>query len=101
MKDIVAEVASVYVPIHPETARIRYEQDKKPHIGVLISVFDGSEEGPRKAFSLPHFIPLLKERLYVVSPLSRAFMLGWIGTLSHVPELEIISYLPEFLDALL
>ncbi|KAJ6538479.1 vacuolar protein 14 C-terminal Fig4p binding-domain-containing protein [Mycena vulgaris] len=100
LKDIVAESASVYIPLYPETEKVRDEVQ-----GVLVAYPDGlpgSEYiGARKAFSLAHFIPLLRDRIYVVSPFTRSYLVSWINVLDSVPELELISYLPEFLDGLL
>jgi vacuole morphology and inheritance protein 14 len=97
LKDIVAESASVYIPLYPETEKVRDEIQ-----GVLVSLPESREdEGPRKAFSLAHFIPLLRERIYVVSPFTRSYLVSWLTVLDSVPELELISYLPEFLDGLL
>ncbi|KAF7290927.1 Heat repeat containing protein [Mycena chlorophos] len=92
LKDIVAESASVYIPLYPETEKVRDEAQ-----GVLVPYQDGE----RKAFSLAHFIPLLRDRIYVVSPFTRSYLVSWINVLDSVPELELISYLPEFLDGLL
>ncbi|KAK7062044.1 heat repeat-containing protein [Favolaschia claudopus] len=96
LKDIVAESASVYIPLYPETEKVRDEVQ-----GVLVPHPDGEYNGSRKAFSLAHFIPLLRERIYVVSPFTRSYLVSWINVLDSVPELELISYLPEFLDGLL
>ena len=109
LKDIVAETASVYVPQYPETERARRRADEKPSVvagGVLIARPDDIANGQdiqtaRKAFSLAHFLPLLKERIYVLSPFTRSYLVSWITVLDSVPELELISYLPEFLDGLL
>ncbi|KAH8096728.1 ARM repeat-containing protein [Cristinia sonorae] len=109
LKDIVAETASVYVPQYPETEKARRRADEKPsvaHDGVLIThpddIANGHDlQGARKAFSLAHFLPLLKERIYVLSPFTRSYLVTWISVLDSVPELELISYLPEFLDGLL
>ncbi|KAE8250374.1 hypothetical protein A4X13_0g4787, partial [Tilletia indica] len=54
-----------------------------------------------RAFSLARFIPLLAERLYVLSPFTRNFLVGWITTLDSVPDLELVSYLPRIFDPLL
>ncbi|PSR93781.1 hypothetical protein PHLCEN_2v4676 [Hermanssonia centrifuga] len=104
LKDIVAETASVYVPQFPETEKARQRADEKP--SVLIPHPDDVASGrdlqrARKAFSLAHFIPLLKDRIYVLSPFTRSYLVSWITVLDSVPELELISYLPEFLDGLL
>jgi vacuole morphology and inheritance protein 14 len=96
LKDIVAESASVYIPLYPETEKVRDERDEIQ--GVLVSL---PQDGTKKAFSLAHFIPLLRERIYVVSPFTRSYLVSWINVLDSVPELELITYLPEFLDGLL
>jgi len=96
LKDIVAESASVYIPLYPETERVRDERDEIQ--GVLVSL---PQDVTKKAFSLAHFIPLLRERIYVVSPFTRSYLVSWINVLDSIPELELITYLPEFLDGLL
>ena len=53
------------------------------------------------AFSLPRFIPLLKERVWVMNPFTRMFLVGWITLLDSIPDLELVTYLPEFLGGLL
>jgi hypothetical protein len=62
---------------------------------------DGTSAVPHRAFSLPRFIPLLSDRIYVVSPFTRSFLVSWISVLDSVPELELITYLPHLLDGLL
>lgn len=99
LKDIVAESASVYIPQYLETERIRDERDEIR--GVLVALPDDFHEDAKTAFSLAHFIPLLRERIYVVSPFTRSYLVSWINVLDSVPELELITYLPEFLDGLL
>lgn len=109
LKDIVAESASVYVPQYPETEKARRRADEKPSVpsrGILIAHPDDLANGhdvqtARKAFSLAHFLPLLKDRIYVLSPFTRSYLVTWITVLDSVPELELISYLPEFFDGLL
>lgn len=104
MKDIVAESASVYIPQYPETTKISQMNHQD---GVLIPRpdynIDGEVDGgaATKAFSLAHFIPLLSDRIYVVSPFARSFLVSWITVLDSVPELELVTYLPEFLDGLM
>lgn len=95
-----AESASVYIPLYLETEKPREQRDEQE--GVLVPLPDsGSGEGIKKAFSLAHFIPLLRERIYVVSPFTRSYLVSWITVLDSVPELELITYLPEFFDGLL
>ncbi|KAH6566183.1 hypothetical protein BASA60_009594 [Batrachochytrium salamandrivorans] len=40
------------------------------------------------SFNLPRFIPLLAERIYVVTPAARIFLVQWIYLLSSIPDLE-------------
>lgn len=89
LKDIVTEQASTYVsttlpgsPLSPESAT--RTTDLRP-----------------KAFSLARFIPLLRERIYVLNPYTRTYLVSWLTVLDSVPELELVTYLPEFLDGLL
>ncbi|KAK6193327.1 hypothetical protein LQW54_012560, partial [Pestalotiopsis sp. IQ-011] len=90
VKDIVSESAATYVSVleAPE-----YD-DKDP------STLD-SHSDPPTAFSLPRFIPLLKERVWVLNPFTRTFLVGWITLLDSIPDLELVTYLPEFLGGLL
>ncbi|KAJ7774089.1 armadillo-type protein, partial [Mycena olivaceomarginata] len=74
LKDIVAESASVYIPLYPETEKVRDEVQ-----GVLVPYPDASGS----------------------DPFTRSYLVSWINVLDSVPELELISYLPEFLDGLL
>lgn len=55
----------------------------------------------RRAFSLERFIPLLTERVYAISPYTRMHLVSWLMVLNTVPDLELVAYLPEFLDGLL
>jgi vacuole morphology and inheritance protein 14 len=106
LKDIVAETASVYVPQYPETERVRELADEAQGMGIVVPHPDDIASGTdvhdaRKAFSLRGFIPLLSDRIYVISPFTRSFLVSWITVLDSVPELELVTYLPEFLDGLL
>lgn len=58
---------------------------------------------PKKqyAFSLPKFIPILADRMYTKEHRARTFLIGWIGLLDSIPDLELVAYLPAFLDGLL
>lgn len=105
LKDIVAETASVYVPLFQETSeKAREMHGEGPGIVVLHpdDIASGADVNEaRKAFSLRGFIPLLADRIYVISPFTRSFLVSWITVLDSVPELELVTYLPEFLDGLL
>ncbi|XVF85444.1 hypothetical protein PTKIN_Ptkin17bG0118700 [Pterospermum kingtungense] len=51
-------------------------------------------------FSIEEFIPLLKERMNVLNPYFRQFLVGWITVLDSVPEIDMLGFLPDFLDGL-
>ncbi|KAF2083325.1 vacuole morphology and inheritance protein [Saccharata proteae CBS 121410] len=95
VKDIVAESAASYVSIlyHPEDVlddadSTLGESANAPSINVPT------------AFSLSRFIPLLQERLNVINPFTRTFLVSWITLLDSIPDLELVSYLPSFLAGL-
>ncbi|AEO67728.1 uncharacterized protein THITE_2116687 [Thermothielavioides terrestris NRRL 8126] len=91
IKDIVSESAATYVSVleHPPP----YQGDDK-------DAPDDSVELPT-AFSLKRFIPLLRDRIYALNPFTRTFLVGWIILLDSIPDLELVTYLPEFLGGLL
>ncbi|KAF4976085.1 hypothetical protein FZEAL_7195, partial [Fusarium zealandicum] len=91
VKDIVSESAASYVSILE--APPEFEGDDK------ISLDDHSHLPT--AFSLPRFIPLLTERIWVINPFTRQFLVGWITLLDSIPDLELVTYLPHFLGGLL
>ncbi|CAG0898988.1 unnamed protein product [Darwinula stevensoni] len=51
-------------------------------------------------FDLESFVPLLRERVYTKNPHARQFVVAWIGVLDAVPDIDMMLYLPEFLDGL-
>ena len=53
------------------------------------------------AFSLGRFIPLLQDRIHVIQPFTRNFLVSWLTLLDTIPDLELVSYLPEFLEGLI
>jgi vacuole morphology and inheritance protein 14 len=61
----------------------------------------GGDGVDKRAFSLARFIPLLSERVYVISPYTRMHLVSWLMVLDSVPDLELVAWLPEFLDGLL
>ncbi|KAI1371031.1 vacuole morphology and inheritance protein [Hypoxylon crocopeplum] len=94
IKDIVSESAATYVSV--------LEADPPPPYEAKDSENDSSSHpNPPTAFSLPDFIPLLKERIWVMNPFTRTFLVGWITLLDSIPDLELVTYLPEFLGGLL
>jgi len=48
--------------------------------------------------SIEEFIPLLKERMNVLNPYVRQFLVGWITVLDSVPDIDMLGFLPDFLD---
>nr|XP_019012864.1 vacuole morphology and inheritance protein 14 [Kwoniella pini CBS 10737]OCF51645.1 vacuole morphology and inheritance protein 14 [Kwoniella pini CBS 10737] len=113
MKDIVAEAAPHYVSIYPGNynpnlpPNHRSDNDiynKLSGLGITNSQQESKEgrlDDNRRAFSLARFIPLLAERIYVISPYTRMHLVSWLMVLDSVPDLELVAWLPEFLDGLL
>lgn len=95
VKDIVAESAPTYVSIlqSPEQSIIDDQSDSN-------SPTYASEAAFKTAFSLPLFIPLLTERIHVINPFTRIFLVSWITLLDSIPDLELVTYLPNFLGGL-
>ena len=92
IKDIVAESAASYVSVLQ--TRPEYEGGDK-------ATADAQDQPLPTAFSLRRFIPLLKERIWVINPFTRQFLVGWITLLDSIPDLELVTYLPDFLGGLL
>ncbi|PPJ52134.1 hypothetical protein CBER1_10240 [Cercospora berteroae] len=89
IKDIVSESAATYTSVLVSEGKESTENTP-----------DQSVEIPQ-AFSLPKFIPLLQERINVQNPWARTFLVQWILLLDSIPDLELVSYLPSFLEGLL
>ncbi|KAH7118829.1 vacuolar protein 14 C-terminal Fig4p binding-domain-containing protein [Dendryphion nanum] len=91
VKDIVAESAATYVSILHGPGEGKAEAAE-------------SHEGPSDdlptAFSLERFLPLLEERINVINPFTRTFLVAWITLLDSIPDLELVTYLPRFLGGL-
>ncbi|KAF8389952.1 hypothetical protein HHK36_024472 [Tetracentron sinense] len=51
-------------------------------------------------FSYEEFIPLLRERMLVLNPSVRKFLIGWITVLDGVSDSPILDYLLDFFDGL-
>ncbi|KAI0517702.1 vacuolar protein 14 C-terminal Fig4p binding-domain-containing protein [Xylaria bambusicola] len=90
IKDIVSESAATYVSVLESADEKDSDTQDAQNISSLPT-----------AFSLPRFIPLLKERIWVINPFTRTFLVGWITLLDSIPDLELVTYLPEFLGGLL
>ena len=93
VKDIVSESAATYVSVlqTPEDALADAESSPdSPESSIDLPM----------AFSLAKFIPLLKERIYVINPFTRTFLVSWVTLLDTIPDLELVFYLPAFLGGL-
>jgi vacuole morphology and inheritance protein 14 len=94
----------VYVAQYSNSEKARERVEEAYGLGILVNHpddDDANHKGVKKAFSLANFIPLLADRIYVLSPFTRSFLISWISVLDSVPDLEMVSYLPHFLDGLL
>lgn len=89
VKDIVSESAASYVSILDY--RPRADPDNRS---------EKSSLDIPTAFSLAKFIPLLEERIHVLNPFVRTFLVSWLTLLDTIPDLELVYYLPSFLGGL-
>lgn len=89
VKDIVSESAATYISVLQLSEKEPVEPDSL------------DEAELPTAFSLPKFIPLLKDRIHVLSPFTRTFLVQWLTLLDTIPDLELVCYLPEFLGGLI
>lgn len=92
IKDIVSESAATYV------STLHHPSDQQDH-----SLPDEHEIHPDDlptAFNLERFLPLLEERINVLHPFTRSFLVAWITLLDSIPDLELIAHLPRFLGGL-
>ncbi|KAI5285452.1 hypothetical protein KEM54_000562 [Ascosphaera aggregata] len=99
IRDIVAESAAAYISILEKDYTKALPDDVEYNEASVESRDYVSE--PRMAFSLDKFIPLLKERIHVISPFTRTFLVSWLRLLDSIPDLELVHYLPDFLDGLI
>jgi hypothetical protein len=88
VKDIVSESAASYVSILDYKEKTGDNRSER-----------SSLELPT-AFSLAKFIPLLEERIHVLNPFTRTFLVSWLTLLDTIPDLELVYYLPAFLGGL-
>ncbi len=93
IKDIVSESAATYVSVLQTPEEAVVDPDSAANSA------EPSLDLPT-AFSLARFIPLLKERIYVINPFTRTFLVSWVTLLDTIPDLELVFYLPAFLGGL-
>ncbi|KAF2819569.1 ARM repeat-containing protein [Ophiobolus disseminans] len=89
VKDIVSESAATYVSVLHAPAE--HSDQHSP---------DGRDPGLPMAFNLERFLPLLEERINVLHPFTRSFLVAWVTLLDSIPDLELIAHLPRFLGGL-
>lgn len=53
-----------------------------------------------ETFDIESFIPLLQKHIKRTKPYIRQLLVGWISILNAVPDINMLDYLPEFLDGL-
>ncbi|OAL44968.1 ARM repeat-containing protein [Pyrenochaeta sp. DS3sAY3a] len=92
VKDIVSESAASYVSVLHTAEN---HEDVSPHDGEPHHHHDLPT-----AFNLERFLPLLEERINVINPFTRSFLVAWITLLDSIPDLELIAHLPRFLGGL-
>ncbi|EXJ60115.1 DNA repair and recombination protein RAD54 and RAD54-like protein [Cladophialophora yegresii CBS 114405] len=88
IKDIVSESAASYVSV------LNFNDEGEP-----VEPDKDSTDLPT-TFSLARFIPLLEERIHVLNPFTRTFLVSWLTLLDTIPDLELVHYLPAFLGGL-
>lgn len=89
VKDIVSESAATYISVLQLSEKDTLDSETLDDTNLPT------------AFSLPKFIPLLKDRIHVISPFTRTFLVQWLTLLDTIPDLELVCYLPEFLGGLI
>ncbi|CDK24894.1 unnamed protein product [Kuraishia capsulata CBS 1993] len=98
IKDIVSEKAATYVSVLHKHQEINTSNTFVDQRGKTVHLH---EPQTPTAFSIEKFIPVLAERIYVINPYPRMFLVSWLRLLDDIPELELISYLPTFLGGLI
>lgn len=103
IKDIVSAKSTNYVSIVQQEEFQNHRSEILSHVvdanGVAIQV--NTPQDAQKAFSLPKFIPTLLERMYIIDPFAKKFLLSWLELFDDIPSLELITYLPNFLEPLI
>jgi vacuole morphology and inheritance protein 14 len=91
VKDIVSESAASYISVlhHPDEP-LGHPDDSPEHPPHHLET----------AFNLERFLPLLEERINVINPYTRSFLVAWVTLLDSIPDLELIAHLPRFLGGL-
>lgn len=100
IKDIVSAKSTNYVSIlhHEDEAQAVIASHSVDANGDAVQV--NKVQDSQKAFSLPKFIPTLLERMYTIDPFAKKFLISWLELLDDIPSLELITFLPNFLEPL-
>ena len=53
------------------------------------------------SFDVRAFAPMLRERITILNPYVRQFLVGWISALDSAPDIDMLACLPDMLDGLL
>lgn len=53
-----------------------------------------------ETFDIESFIPILQKHIRRTKPYIRQLLVGWITVLDAVPDINMLDYLPDFLDGL-
>ena len=51
-------------------------------------------------FDIEKFVPLMKKYINDKSPHIRRLLISWIDVMDNVPGIDMLDYLPEFLEGL-
>lgn len=101
IKDIVSAKSTNYVSIlqqNDEALLISlHVVPEDGGVGIQVNV----PQDLLKAFSLPKFIPTLLERMFTIDPFAKKFLLSWLELFDDIPLLELLTFLPNFLEPLL
>ncbi|EEB06198.1 vacuolar protein [Schizosaccharomyces japonicus yFS275] len=99
IKDIVLQQAATYIScVDDQSSTHTYEPPVSEVQDVPVL---GREPTRSGTFSIASVIPLFAERIYVLNPNTRMFLVSWIQLLDSIPDLEFITYVPTLLDGLL
>ncbi|GAA6008586.1 hypothetical protein JCM11491_003357 [Sporobolomyces phaffii] len=105
LKDIVAEYATTFTTLHGPASGVTngMHETRDDEIGLgFEKPFDPQTPAKlRKAFSLSRLVPLMSERIHVLNPFTRNFIISWLQLLDSVPDLQLITFLPSYLEGLL
>ncbi|KAA1126559.1 hypothetical protein PGTUg99_027624 [Puccinia graminis f. sp. tritici] len=103
IKDIVTEQAATYISVvSPRQLHALRQQNTQSSSSSATTMEDSSSyPSAVRAFSLKAFIPLLRERIHTHNPFTRQYLVSWLQLLNSIPEINLVSYLPDFLDGLI